>query len=365
VISCDDTVPGSTPDDPTPETKNSAPVVDVRAPECVEAESDGPTKVTVTITANDVDRDQMSVVLSGGSSSRTIPTGRYTINGSGEQSITFEVDYQDRGAVFTFTGTADDGQATGSDTATIRVDYPGGCNQSPDSSTPNDSTTDSSTPAKNSAPTVTIATNPSGKVQVCKTGQNTSVPVVITVTTADVDGDRLAILLGKDGGALLNIGSGPGSATDSFTITSADIGRTITFVGRAVEAMRPTVFAEASTSIAVSEKTTGCTVENTAPKVSLSSTNKTWPGCIQQKGSPVSFTVSDTAGTTVSLVIKVGGKVVQEGKKTIPLGSTSASFSYSFTAQQAGLSVSVEAVDDKGASATPLTTNLTKEICPG
>jgi len=267
--------------------------------------------------------------------------------------------------VFTFTGTADDGQATGSDTATIRVDYPGGCNQSPDSSTPNDSTTDSSTPAKNSAPTVTIATNPSGKVQVCKTGQNTSVPVVITVTTADVDGDRLAILLGKDGGALLNIGSGPGSATDSFTITSADIGRTITFVGRAVEAMRPTVFAEASTSIAVSEKTTGCTVENTAPKVSLSSTNKTWPGCIQQKGSPVSFTVSDTAGTTVSLVIKVGGKVVQEGKKTIPLGSTSASFSYTFTAQQAGLSVSVEAVDDKGASATPLTTNLTKEICPG
>ncbi|MGA1681107.1 MAG: hypothetical protein ACO4A0_02635, partial [Ilumatobacteraceae bacterium] len=105
--------------------------------------------------------------------------------------------------------------------------------------------------------------------------------------------------------------------------------------------------------------------ENTAPKVSLSSTNKTWPGCIQQKGSPVSFTVSDTAGTTVSLVIKVGGKVVQEGKKTIPLGSTSASFSYTFTAQQAGLSVSVEAVDDKGASATPLTTNLTKEICPG
>ncbi|NBU55528.1 MAG: hypothetical protein EBS22_04760, partial [Acidimicrobiia bacterium] len=197
VISCDDTVPGSTPDDSTPddskpETKNSAPVVDVRAPECVEAESDGAIKVTVTINVTDADRDSMAVVLSGGSGSRTIPTGRYTINGSGSQSITFLVDYQDRGAVFTFTGTADDGQATGSDTATIRVDYPGGCDQ----------TTDSSTPAKNSAPTVTISTNPSGKVQVCKSGQNTSVPVTITVTTADVDGDRLAILLGKDGGAL-------------------------------------------------------------------------------------------------------------------------------------------------------------------
>jgi len=153
---------------------------------------------------------------------------------------------------------------------------------------------------------------------------------------------------------------GSGSVTATETFTAAQIGQTIELIARANDA---TFTGIARVDIKVVERTTGCTVENTAPKLSLS--NKTWPACIQQKGSPVSFTVSDTAGTTVSLLIKVGGKVVQEGKKTIPLGSTSASFSYTFTAQQAGLSVSVEAVDDKGASATPLTTNLTKEICPG
>lgn len=350
VIPCDDT-----PNDSKPEQKNSAPEVRVSIkPDCVEADSEGSTKVTVTITVNDADGDRLAVNLSGSSASRAIPAGNWTITGSGSQSITFEVDSRDRSETFRFTGKADDGQDTGSDIASVEIGYPGDCSSNAPST---------STAPKNTAPTVTIATNPSGKVQICKSGQNTSVPVAITITSADVDNDRLAILLGKDGGQLLNIGSGPGTATDSFTITSADIGRTITFVARAVEAMRPAVFAEASTSIAVSEKTTGCTAENAAPKLSL--TNKTWPACIQQKGSPVSFTVSDTAGTTLTLVIKVGGKVVQEGKKSIPLGSTSATFSYNFTTQQAGLSVQVEAIDDKGAAATPLTSSLTKEICPG
>ncbi|MDA3001839.1 MAG: hypothetical protein O3C62_09175, partial [Actinomycetota bacterium] len=153
VIPCDDeTTPedstpnDSTPDDSKPEQKNSAPVVDVRAPECVEAESEGSVKVTVTITVSDADLDRMAVVLGGGSSSRTIPTGRYTINGSGSQSITFVVDYQDRGSTFTFKGDADDGQDTSRDTATVRVEYPGDCDPTPSTSTP----------TKNSAPTVTI-----------------------------------------------------------------------------------------------------------------------------------------------------------------------------------------------------------------
>jgi hypothetical protein len=348
VISCDDTVPGSTPDDPTPETKNSAPVVDVRAPECVEGESEGPTKVTVTITADDVDRDQMSVVLSGGSGSRTIPTGRYTINGSGSQSITFEVDYQDRGSVFTFTGTADDGQATGSDTATIRVDYPGGCDQTPDSSSPDNSSSVPNNPGtNNTAPTVTITTKT--LVEVCKSGSNTSVPVTIKITVNDPQGDSMAITLAtynkttRLGTAARAVGSvvGSGSVTATETFTAAQIGQTIELIARAADATLTGIDRE---DIEVVEQTTGCTAKNTAPKVSYTLTST-----YDEKNSTCSVKVTATDAENDLVYIGDGSKFVRDSLFT-GLSPRSRTYSIKLSPGDTGNLPSHFAVDQNGAS---------------
>jgi hypothetical protein len=330
----------------------------------------------VKITVSDADGDSLSVSLSGGASDRSLPPLSDTVNGSGSKSFVFEVDYRDRGKTFTFTGTADDGEDQASDAASVTVLNPGGCGQSTDTSsapsTPTNSTPTNSSPnnpaTNNTAPTVTIATKPSGTVTVCKSGTGSSVPVTATITANDPQGDSLAITLatynktislGTTARAVGTI-SGTGSVTATETFTAAQIGQTIELIARAADASLTGI---ARIDVKVVERTTGCTVDNTAPKVAL--TNKTWPACISPNGSPVSFTVSDTAGTKLSIVIKVAGKVVQDGTRSIPVGSTSTSVSYTFTANQVGQSVSVEVTDDKGASAQPLTTTLTKETCPG
>ncbi|MEN9803318.1 MAG: hypothetical protein RIS41_165 [Actinomycetota bacterium] len=378
VSACDDTTDQGDPITPdTPDTQNSAPVVDVSIdPTCVEGKSEGTTKVSVKITVSDADGDSLSVSLSGGASDRSLPPLSDTVNGSGSKSFVFEVDYRDRGKTFTFTGTADDGEDQASDAASVTVLNPGGCGQSTDTSsapsTPTNSTPTNSSPnnpaTNNTAPTVTIATKPSGTVTVCKSGTGSSVPVTATITANDPQGDSLAITLatynktislGTTARAVGTI-SGTGSVTATETFTAAQIGQTIELIARAADASLTGI---ARIDVKVVERTTGCTVDNTAPKVAL--TNKTWPACISPNGSPVSFTVSDTAGTKLSIVIKVAGKVVQDGTRSIPVGSTSTSVSYTFTANQVGQSVSVEVTDDKGASAQPLTTTLTKETCPG
>ena len=93
-------------------------------------------------------------------------------------------------------------------------------------------------------------------------------------------------------------------------------------------------------------------------------TNKTWPGCINQKdGSPVSFTIGDTSGSTLTVSILVNKEVVQSGKKDISLTGT-ATFSYTFTSQMAGKSVVVEVTDEKGLKGQSLSTTLTQQLCP-
>ena len=348
----DSTPEDSVPSEPVPSGENTPPVVTVTAePECIEVENGGQKTYSVEVTASDADGDQMTVLLNNG------VMGRWTITGSGSQSLVLIASDRNRASTLSFTATADDGQSTTtSNTASVRVQYPGGCR-------PTQSTT------ANTAPTVTIATKPAQTIPVCKSGTGSSVPVTVSINVSDPQGDDSTVTLAsynettRLGTTARNVGTvaGTGMVTATETVTGAQIGHTIEYIARADDG---SLVGIARTKITVVERTTGCTAENKAPTVVL--TNKTWPGCINQKdGSPVSFTVGDTAGSKLSIVIKIGGKVAQEGTRSIPLGSTSTNISYIFTANHAGQSVSVEVVDDKGASAQPLTTTLTKELCPG
>ena len=342
----------STPNEPAPSGDNTPPVVTVTAtPDCIEIESGQQKTYSVVVTASDADGDTMTVSLNNG------PLGQWTITGSGTQSKVFTANDRNRANTLTFTATADDGQVvTTSNTASVRVQYPGGCQ-------PTQSTT------ANTAPTVTIATKPAQTITVCKSGTGSSVPVTFSINVSDPQGDTSTVTLAsynettRLGTTARNVGSvaGAGIVTATETVTAAQIGHTIEYIARADDG---TLVGIARVKITVVERTTGCTTENKAPTVVL--TNKTWPGCINQKdGSPVAFTIGDSAGTKLSIVIKIGGKVAQEGTRSIPLGSTSTNITYTFTANHVGQPVSVEVIDDKGAAAQPLTTTLTKELCPG
>jgi hypothetical protein len=349
VIPCDDTPNDSTPEQETPSRDNTPPVVTVTAtPECIEIETDAQKTYSVVIEASDADGDTMTVNLNNGLFEES------TVTGTGSVSKIFIASERNRGTTLTFTATADDGQATTtSNTASVRVEYPGGC-----------SPTESTKP--NTMPSVTIVSQPTKSVAVCKSGQTTSEKVSFTITANDAEGDKLTVTLASYdktislGTAAKSLGTltGSGSLSTTETVTASQIGHTIEYTARADDGIFTGI---SKVSIVVVEKTTGC-ADNVAPTVNLA--NKTWPACLGQKGSPVGFTVGDTPGSSLTITIKVGKEVVQSGKKTIGLTGKE-TISYTFTPQMAGASVSVEVVDEKGLAGQPVTTTLTKEICPG
>ena len=363
-----DSTPATPPADSTPATpSNTPPVVTVTAtPECIEITSGTTKTYSVTVTASDADGDDMTVLLNNGI------LGRWTIAGSGTQSKVFTANDQNRGTTLSFTATADDGQAvTTSNTATVRVQYSGGCNPTP-------STT------ANTAPAVSLATKPAQTVTVCKTGTNSSVPVTVSINVNDPQGDTTRVTLSSYnrttslGTVAREVGTvvGSGIVTATETVTSAQIGHTIEYIGRADDG---TFTGIGRTTITVVERTTGCTTTSSSTSTTVASqsgstttnkaptvvlTNKTWPGCINQKdGSPVSFTIGDTSGSTLTVSILVNKEVVQSGKKDISLTGT-ATFSYTFTSQMAGKSVVVEVTDEKGLKGQSLSTTLTQQLCP-
>ena len=347
----DDSTPDeSTPEQPAPSGDNTPPVVTVTVtPECIEIDSGQQKTYTVVTTVSDADGDEMTVSLNNGI------FGSWTITGSGSQSKVFIAAERNRATTLTFTATADDGQVvTTSNTASVRVEYPDGC-QPAESTKPN------------TAPTVTIATKPAQTVPVCKSGTGSSVPITVSINVSDPQGDDSTVTLAsynettRLGTTARNVGSvaGAGIVTATETVTGAQIGHTIEYIARADDG---TLVGIARTKITVVERTTGCDAENKAPTVVLA--NKTWPGCIGQNGSPVNFTLGDTAGSKLTVRILVNKAVVQTGTKDIPLTGT-ASITYTFTAQMIGQAVVVEVTDEKGLKGQSLTTTLTKEVCPG
>ena len=235
---------------------------------CVEAGSEGPTKVSVTVTVNDTDGDTVGVIVKGSSSNRTIPSQSTQVNGSGSGTYSFNVDYNDRGTTITIDGQADDGKARSTASLTIKVTNPGGCGQS-------------------------------------STSSNT------TTTTV------------------------------------------------APKATTTTVAPKATTTVA--GQTAG-SVANKKPTVALNTAvNKAWPQCLSSKGSPVSFVVSDAAGSVLTVVVQVNGQTTKSD--TVQLSGTSQAFSITFNAQQAGATVTITATD-QGKLSGSLKQTLTKEVCP-
>ncbi len=365
----DESTPGdSVPDQPTPSGDNTPPVVTVTAtPECIEIETGAQKTYSVVVTASDADGDEMTVLLNNGA------LGSWTISGSGSQSKVFIAAERNRPSTLTFVATADDGQSiTTSNEATVRIQYPGGCQPAGTTST-------------NTAPQVTIATKPSGTVTVCKSGTGSSTPVTVVINVNDPQGDDSAVTLSTYnktislGTVARNVGTvaGVGSVTTTETVTSAQIGQTIELIARADDG---TLTGIARTEFKVVERTTGCTstnstsststtvagqtggiTNNTAPKVALNTgVNKTWPLCLSPKGSAVSFTISDTAGSVLSVVLQINGQTVKSEK--IQLASTSQALSFTFTPDHAGATVTITATDDGKLSGT-LKQTLTKEIC--
>ena len=358
VSNCDETTDQGGPITPnTPDDQNSAPVVDVSIdPTCVEGKSEGTTKVSVKITVSDADGDSLSVSLSGGASDRSLPPLNDTVNGSGSESFVFEVDYRDRGKTFTFTGTADDGEDRGSDSASITVENPGGCGQStdtssapsaPSSSAPNNPATN------NTAPTVTIATKPSGTVTVCKSGTGSSVPVTVTITASDPQGDSLAVTLSTYnkttslGTTSRNVGTiaAAGSVTTTETFTAAQIGQTIELIARAADASLTGI---ARVDVKVVERTTGCTLENAAPTVALNTSLKDpLPKCIGPNGSGVEFVVADASGSKLVVTLVVEGANPQTTTVTVPIDKSSTTAKFTVSSAAVGKSFTVTANDGK------------------
>lgn len=120
---------------------------------CVEAGSEGPTKVSVTVTVNDADGDKVAVIVKGSSANHTIPSQSTQVVGSGSGTYSFNVDYKDRGTTITIDGQADDGQAKSTVTVAIKVTSPGGCSQSTATAT-------STTASPKSTTTTTVKPGP-------------------------------------------------------------------------------------------------------------------------------------------------------------------------------------------------------------
>ncbi|MFM7489891.1 MAG: hypothetical protein ACKO36_06060, partial [Actinomycetota bacterium] len=235
---------------------------------CVEAGSEGPTKVSVTVTVNDTDGDTVGVIVKGASSSsRTIPSQSTQVNGYGSGTYSFNVDYNDRGTTITIDGQADDGKARSTASLTIKVTNPGGCGQS-------------------------------------STSSNTKTTTVAPKATTTVAPKATTTVAGQTAGS----------------------------------------------------------VANTAPTVALNTAvNKAWPGCLSSKGSPVSFVVSDAAGSVLTVVVQVNGQTTKSD--TVQLSGSSQAFSVTFNAQQAGAAVTITTTD-QGKLSGSLKQTLTKEVCP-
>jgi hypothetical protein len=246
---------------------------------CIEAGSEAPTKVSVTVTVNDADGDKVAVVVKGSSANRTIPSQSTQVVGSGSGTYSFNVDYSDRGTNITIDGQADDGKAKSTASLTIKVTNPGGC------------------------------------------GQNTTTATTTATTTT--------------------------AAPKSTTTTTAPKATTTTTAPK--------------TTTTVAGQTAG-SAANTAPTVALNTAvNKSWPQCLSAKGSPVSFVVSDAAGSVLTVVLQVNGQTTKSD--TVQLSGTSQAFTVTFNAQQAGAAVTITATD-QGKLSGSLKQTLTKEVCP-
>ena len=347
VIPCDDTPNDSTPNDSKPEQKNSAPVVTVSVkPDCVEVPSGGTVFYAITIEANDADGDVMEVKL------RPLDIGTQTIAGSGRVSSGATANDQLRGQTLTFTATADDGQTTStSNTASVKIEYPGGC-----------SPTESSKP--NTMPVVTITSQPTKSVAVCKSGQTTSEKVSFTIAANDAEGDKMTVTLASYdktislGTASKSVGTvtGSGSLTTTETVTASQIGHTIEYTARADDG---TFTGISKVSIVVIEKTTGCdsppatSSANTAPKVgySLSTT-------YDEAKSQCKVTVTATDAQGDQIYIGDGRSFLSGSKFSGPSPRTRV---YLVTVKYGDGAVSIPshfAVDSKGA-ATALSYTLT------
>jgi len=122
-----------------------------------------------------------------------------------------------------------------------------------------------------------------------------------------------------------------------------------------------TTLAPKTTTTTVAGQTAG-SATNKAPTVALNTAvNKSWPQCLSAKGSPVSFVVSDAAGSVLTVVLQVNGQTAKSD--TVQLSGTSQAINVTFNAQQAGATVTITATD-QGKLSGSLKQTLTKEVCP-
>jgi hypothetical protein len=234
------------------------------------------------------------------------------VTGSGTRSLTFEIDYQDRGATFTFTGTADDGQASSRDSATIRVDYPGGC--------------DPQELPENSPPSIGVGVSKPNPIVACP-GSN--VLVTVTYTANDTDNDVLTGTLvaraetraGAPTGdfdasqdVTTPAGGGSGSKTFTVPVTESMIGDwirvTLTLDDGTVSnygTSRVEVQAGPNCPPTDTSSSTTAAPKNTAPKVSYALTTT-----YDEKNSSCTVQVTATDAEGDLVFIGEGSKFIQD-----------------------------------------------------
>jgi len=154
---------------------------------CVEAGSEGPTKVSVTVTVNDTDGDTVGVIVKGSSANRTIPSQSTQVNGSGSGTYSFNVDSNDRDTTITIDGQADDGKARSTASLTIKVTNPGGCGQSSTSSNTTTTVAPKNTTTTVAPKNTTTTVKPSPVVTLKPIIPTTTVPKLIPTTTIGVN----------------------------------------------------------------------------------------------------------------------------------------------------------------------------------
>ena len=350
----DDTVSeDSTPATPTP--GNTPPVVTVSVtPECIEVESGTQKTYTVLVTAEDLDGDAMEVRLNNGI------LGSWTITGSGSKSTLLTASDRNRGTSLTFTATADDGRSTStSNDATLRVEYPGGCNPT-------------QTTAGNTPPSMGVSVSKPNPIVACA-GQTVSMTVTYSATDSDGDAltgtlaaqaETLAGAVTGDFSASQNVstpaGGANGSKSFNVPITQGMLGDwirvTLTLDDGTVSnygTSRVEVKAGANCQGSVTGGSTTTTTTTAAPKSSSSVVSQNTPGnvslttkCIQldaQGSGTVSFTVTDADGLKSVSLSPTNFTL----KGSLTTGQYTAS---AFTKADAGKTLSISVVDGKGVS---------------
>ena len=352
----DESTPGDSPTDSTPETpSNTPPVVSVTAtPECIEIATDSTLTYSVTVTASDADGDDMTVLLNNGI------LGRSTIAGSGTQSKVFTANERNRGTSLSFTATADDGQVvTTSNTATVRFEYPGGCNPT------------QSTAGGNTSPSMGVSVSKPNPIVACA-GQTVS--MTVTYSATDSDGDVLTGTLAAQAETLAGAVTGDFSASQNVSTPAGGANGSKSFNVLVKEGMlgdwiRVTLTLDDGTvsnygtsrvevkagpncqgSVAGGTTTTTTTA---APKSSSSVVSQNTPGKVELTSKCIQLNVQGSGTVSFKVTDADGLKSVAISPTIISISGSLATGQYtasSFTKADAGKTLTISVVDGKGVS---------------